>query len=316
MPTATGFSGIDVRASTVSGAAALLFTASLKTSAGAQVTSGTIRLRIFQVMSDGSLRWYDFSTNAFTSSQTGNPTTGYAAMTQRTVGSGGSAFTTGIWTYALATLSGFTPGGLYIMDVSDESSVPTAVPAQQERQFQYGQAEGDLGGAMTTNNASTPALWSVAGNNDLSSVSDALNLLGELLSGCNLIFISGNMQPDVTGIYVNNAADPGVGGNMTRLDGAYYLNPGDPGPTLTRTSDNVGLFALSGWEAGQAEVSAAAEEASGSGLAFNLPAPGQVGGLAILATAGSVESDCTAAIAAGVNVTEVNITTEDVVIHS
>jgi hypothetical protein len=229
-------------------------------------------------------------------------------MTQRTVGSGGSAFTTGIWSYALSTLTGFTAGGLYIFDVSDESGTPTAFPPQQERQFQFGQAEGDLGAALTLNTASTPALWSVAGNNDVVNASDALNLLGELLSGSNLMLITsfGNLVPDVTGIYADNAADPGVGGNLTRLDGAYYIN----GSTITRTSDNASLFSLPYFEGGQSQVAAISGGGTGSGLAFSVPAPGQAGGIAVQAAAGSVESDCAAAVGTlgnlPANVTAVN----------
>jgi hypothetical protein len=141
MPTVTGFKGIDVRQSSVAGTA-FVIRAILKNSTGAPVLSGTIRLRLFQMMSDGTIEQLDFSgTPAFKASSL---TTAYEAMTYRAAPDGSALL--GAWTYALSSgaIAALTNSGIYIAQVSDESASPTAVPAQQEREFQYGGDQGDL----------------------------------------------------------------------------------------------------------------------------------------------------------------------------
>jgi hypothetical protein len=59
-------------------------------------------------------------------------------MTYRKSNNGGTD--TGLWTYSLGTLSGFTVGAVYLARVSNSGAFPT----DQMREFQYGSAEGDL----------------------------------------------------------------------------------------------------------------------------------------------------------------------------
>jgi hypothetical protein len=132
------FSGIDVRQTSDR----LIFRASLKDSSNAKYAgTNATTLRLFELQSDGTLKSYDFSDNTF---KTGLLATATASMTHRT-GNNGS-YNTGVWTYALVptaatALTGFTRGGLYIAQVSNSS----AVPPEQEREFQYGGEQGDFG---------------------------------------------------------------------------------------------------------------------------------------------------------------------------
>lgn len=128
---ALGPKGIDVRQTS----GQLVFRSSLKDATGAKLATGTTTLSLYEVQDDGTLKSYDFTTNTF---KTTALTTETQAMTHRT-GNNGTT-NTGIWTVALATLSGFTAGGVYIAVVSNTS----ASPPQQEREFQFGSAEGDM----------------------------------------------------------------------------------------------------------------------------------------------------------------------------
>jgi hypothetical protein len=126
-----GYKGIDVRQS----GSRLIFRASLKDSAGAKVTTGTTSLYLYELQDDGTLKSYDFNDNTF---KTTALTTETASMTHRT---GNNATTnTGIWTYALTTVSGVTLGAVYFAVVSNTG----ASPPQQEREFQYGSLEGTI----------------------------------------------------------------------------------------------------------------------------------------------------------------------------
>ena len=127
----TGTRGIDVRQT----GTGLVFRASLKDSSGAKVTSGTTTFAIYEVQTDGTLKSYDFSSNTF---KTTALTTATAAMTHRQ--GNNSTVNTGVWTAALATLTGFTNGAIYVVQVNNSGASPT----DQEREFQYGNGEGDL----------------------------------------------------------------------------------------------------------------------------------------------------------------------------
>lgn len=128
----TGFKGIDIRQT----GNQLVFRASLKDGAtGAVVTTGTTSLYLYELQSDGTLKSYDFNDNTFKTSALSTAT---ASMTHRQ--GNNSTVNTGIWTYSHSSLSGFTIGSVYIAVVT--SSV--ALPPQQEREFIYGSAEGDL----------------------------------------------------------------------------------------------------------------------------------------------------------------------------
>src|SRR5690349_2755485 len=128
---ATGHKGIDVRQT----ANRLVFRASLKDSSGARITSGSATLYLYELQDDGTLKSYDFNDNIF---KTGALTTETAAMTHRQ--GNNSTTNTGIWTSVLLTVTGFTAGAIYVAVVSHSSASPT----QQEREFQFGSAQGDL----------------------------------------------------------------------------------------------------------------------------------------------------------------------------
>lgn len=126
--------GVDVRATT----SELLFRALLQSSSGTLVTSGTTLLYLYEiVMSDGTLKSYDFNDNTF---KTTALTTETLAMTHRQ--GNNNTTNTGIWTARLATLSGFTKGNIYLARVNNA----LASPQDQVREFQFGGLEGDFTG--------------------------------------------------------------------------------------------------------------------------------------------------------------------------
>lgn len=127
----TGFKGIDI----VQSGSQIVFRVSLKDSSGAKLTTGTTTLTLYELQSDGTLASYDFSSNTF---KTTALTTATLALTHRT-GNNGTT-NTGLWTVALATLTGFTVGGIYIAQVNNTG----AAPPDQEREFQYAGVEGDV----------------------------------------------------------------------------------------------------------------------------------------------------------------------------
>ena len=126
----TGFKGLDVRQT----GNQLVFRAFLST-AGAVLTSGTTTVELYELQSDGTLSSYDFSSNTF---KTTALTTATGSMTHRT--GNNSTTNTGIWTYSLSTLTGFTAGSIYLAVVRN-SGADTPV---QVREFQYGSDQGDL----------------------------------------------------------------------------------------------------------------------------------------------------------------------------
>jgi hypothetical protein len=136
-----GVKGIDVRQT----GTALVFRASLKDANGAKVTAGTTTVYLYELQSDGTLKSYDFASNTF---KTTALTTETAAASHQT-GNNGTT-NTGVWTYALSTLTGFTVGAMYLATFSNSS----ASPPQQEREFQFGSHQGDL---VTTSNGTGAA---------------------------------------------------------------------------------------------------------------------------------------------------------------
>lgn len=126
-----GFKGVDVRQD----GSLLLFRGFFQNSSGALIVSGTTTLRIYELQSDGALKTYDFSTNAFT---TGTPTTALENMNYEKSTNG--TIDTGIWTYALGTTTGFTAQGIYFAHTTNSGAFPT----DQMREFQFGSAEGGL----------------------------------------------------------------------------------------------------------------------------------------------------------------------------
>ena len=130
MTTNVGFKGFDVRQT----GTALVFRAGL-TASSAVLATGTTSLRLYELQSDGTLKSYDFASNTF---KTTALTTETAALNHQT---GNNATTnTGVWTYVLATLTGFTVGAVYIAMVTNSG----ADAQVQWREFQYGSEQGDL----------------------------------------------------------------------------------------------------------------------------------------------------------------------------
>jgi hypothetical protein len=152
----TGFKGLDVRQS----GNELVFRAFLQTFSGSLLATGTTNLYLMELQSDGTIKTYDFSDNTF---KTTAVTTETLAMTYRKSNNGTTD--TGLWTAALATLTGFTVGGIYLVRVNNS----TAAPTDQMREFQYGSTEGDL---VTTAGATGVAYLQA----------DATRLLGTAIS--------------------------------------------------------------------------------------------------------------------------------------
>jgi hypothetical protein len=125
------FQGIDVRGT----GDRLLFRVLLLDSAGAFVTAGTTNLKLYELQSDGTVKSYDFNDNTF---KTTALTTENQTMTHQTGNNG--ATSTGVWSFALTTVSGFTVGSIYFASVNNSG----ASPPNQSREFQYGNAEGDM----------------------------------------------------------------------------------------------------------------------------------------------------------------------------
>lgn len=163
---ATGHKGIDVRQT----GSRLIFRASLKDSVGARVTTGTANVSIYELQDDGTLKTYDFADNTFKATAV---TTENASMTHRT--GNNSTSNTGIWTYVLSTVSGFTAGALYFSIVNHAS----ASPPQQEREFQYGSEQGDI--TVTSTGTGTASIDADLSASERSSIADAF--LGRNLAG-------------------------------------------------------------------------------------------------------------------------------------
>ncbi len=129
----TGHKGIDVRQT----ANRLVFTFSLKNSAGAVLATGTTLLRVYELQSDATIKSYDFSDNTFKTTALTSPS---LALTHRQ--GNNNTVDTGLWTAALTTLTGFTKGGIYIETCENSG----ALPIQQERKWQFGSVESDYVG--------------------------------------------------------------------------------------------------------------------------------------------------------------------------
>ncbi len=121
---ATGISGIDIRSS----ATRIVFRVALVDVLEQIVTSGTVKLYLYELQDDGTLKSYDFNDNTF---KTTTLTTETVNMTHRTGNNG--ATNTGIWTYALTTVTGFTAGAIYIAQVECDG----VSPYRQTREFQF-----------------------------------------------------------------------------------------------------------------------------------------------------------------------------------
>ncbi len=112
----------------------VVFRALMLDAAGALVVTGTATLMLTELQSDGTLLTYDFSDDTFKS---GTVTTRTVTPVVQLANNGAQA--TGLWTYELATASGFTKSGIYFAHITNT----TAVPDEQVREFQFGGMEGD-----------------------------------------------------------------------------------------------------------------------------------------------------------------------------
>lgn len=206
----TDFKGIDVRAT----GARLVFRASLKDATGAKLTSGTTTYRLYELQDDGNLLSYDFNDNTFKATAL---TTASASMTHQQ--GNNDTHDTGIWTAALATLSGFTAGAIYLVQVNNSSAAPT----DQEREFQFGSAQGDL--AVT----STRLLVDATAISGDTAAADALESL-----------LDGTEAVDLTEAIRLLAAALGGKGSGLGTTTAVYRNPADTKDVITATVDADG----------------------------------------------------------------------------
>lgn len=125
--------GIDVRA-TASGV--LVLRASIKDLNGARINYGSGTLSILSLEADGSLRTFDFTSKTFITN-TGHVATPAVALVHQTYASGTAA---GLWTYALTGVENLVYGRTYLSVVNHISGSP----ANQEREFMWGGAQGDI----------------------------------------------------------------------------------------------------------------------------------------------------------------------------
>lgn len=119
--------GIDIREL----ANELVFRAFMVDSNGDLLTVGTSTLTLVELQSDGTLWAYDFNDHTFKSSA---PTTSSVNMTHQIFQASGGPNDSGIWTYVLSTLTGFTAGNIVFCLVSNA----LASPNLQVREFQSG----------------------------------------------------------------------------------------------------------------------------------------------------------------------------------
>lgn len=176
----------------------IIFIESLKDSSGEIIVAGTTSLRLYELQSDGSLKSYDFNDHTF---KTTALTTATVTMTHRT--GNNSTVDTGLWTYALATLTGFTPGMIYISSVNNNSASPT----ETERKFQYGGDEGDL-----------PMAYGRVDDTDFSptattfETSLTLDVTDAYKNGA-LLFLTGSALEGEVGKFVTAYENPSVNAN-------------------------------------------------------------------------------------------------------
>ena len=129
------------------------------------------------------MRWartihtYDWTNNVFTA---GTPTADSATMVHRTyTNQSAGSNNSGIWTYALSTLTGFTSGMILIAKVTDTAGTTTAVPVSQEREFQFGGDQGD----QTAQSNDVGALLATNGIETGVNLKQALEAISAMLTG-------------------------------------------------------------------------------------------------------------------------------------
>src|SRR5581483_4612154 len=128
---------------------------------------------VYELQSDGSLKSYDFSSNTF---KTTALTTETQTMTHQT--GNNSTTNTGLWTFALATLTGFTVGAVYFARVKNTGASPT----DQIREFQYGSEQGGYvaGSLPAVAAGSNGGLPTVNASNYVAGIQGSVNNLNNL----------------------------------------------------------------------------------------------------------------------------------------
>jgi hypothetical protein len=122
----TGIKGIDILQTDFE----IVLRACLLNSNGSAVTTGTTQLYLFEVQDDGGLKHYDWYKNQFTS----GTVTGTFVQAKQQSG-------TGIWSYNLMNIGGFTNGAIYLAEFFNAN----ATPSWQVQEFQFGNQPGDDG---------------------------------------------------------------------------------------------------------------------------------------------------------------------------
>lgn len=234
----TGFKGIDVRQT----GTALVFRALLQTSAGALLGTGTTTVSLQELQSDGTIKSYDFNDNTF---KTTALTTATLALTHRPSNNAGT--TTGIWTAALSTLTGFTTGAVYVAIVNNTGASPT----DQAREFQFGGAEGDL--AVTANGTGVAEL-----NTDVKMVNGTVQTARDLglalpatTPGASGGLLIAGSNAGTTFAFVTSAATSL--GSTTMVGGTNSA-----GLAITGTGAAPAISFVAGTGAGQPAISATA----------------------------------------------------------
>ena len=202
--------GVDNREDT----SPLVLRVLLTDSAGEIVTSGTTSLYLYELQDDGDLLSYDFDDNTFKSSAL---TTETASMTHQT--GNNSTTNTGIWTYDLSTVTGFTKGGIYFAMVSHADAYPDV----QVREFEWGVEIYDLAArqkAMMSKTASESGLD--VGNFD--ATFDSLEAIRDLLDDmAGAGFVESTDSLEVIRDAIDNLLAPNVTSGTT-LSGSGFLS--------------------------------------------------------------------------------------------
>ncbi len=125
-------SGIDIRQTNTR----ILFEALLTGLGGAIVTSGTCELRVYELQDDGTLKVYDWTTHDWVATGAGTPDDETTMTHRQRRDSTGADLDTGIWTKVLATLTNWTAGNIYFVEVYHADALPTI----QMHKLQFGAA--------------------------------------------------------------------------------------------------------------------------------------------------------------------------------
>ena len=210
------YKGIDVRET----GDRLVFRSLLQDSDGALLATGTTTLKLYELQNDGTLHSYDFNDNTFKS---GALTTETQAMTHRQ--GDNSTTNTGLWTWALTTLTGFTAGNIYFAMVNNTG----AFPVDQQREFQFGDPLGV--GVPTAIDGGTATLagmiTKLADDNDGGTFNAADNsqwaIRNAITAAADAVY-----NPDSSSSIVTGNQDSGTYASTATNDGTYW-DIGDTG---------------------------------------------------------------------------------------